>query len=91
MSERDLQRYVLDVARVRGWLVYHTFDSRRSQPGFPDLILLRGERQVAAELKVGRSKPTEAQEIWLDAFHEAGAQVCIWREADLDAIAEILR
>ncbi len=91
ISERDLQRYVLDVARARGWLVYHTFDSRRSQPGFPDLILLRGNRQVAAELKVGRNPPTEAQELWLDAFHEAGAQVCVWREGDLDAIAETLR
>jgi hypothetical protein len=91
MSERDLQRYVLDVARARGWLVYHTFDSRRSQPGFPDLILLRADRQVVTELKVGRNKPTDAQELWLDAFHEAGAQVCVWREGDLDAIAETLR
>jgi hypothetical protein len=91
VKERDLERYVLDVAQARGWLVYHTFDSRRSQPGFPDLILLRGERQVVAELKVGRNKPTEAQELWLDAFHEAGAQTCVWREGDLDEIAEILR
>jgi hypothetical protein len=91
MSERDLQRYVLDVAKARGWITYHTFDSRRSQPGFPDLILLRGERQVVAELKVGNNKPTPAQEVWLDAFHAAGAQVCVWREGDLDTIAEILR
>jgi hypothetical protein len=91
MSERDLQRYVLDVAQARGWLVYHTFDSRRSQPGFPDLVMLRAERQVVAELKVGRNEPTAAQEAWLDAFHEAGAQVCVWREGDLDQIAAILR
>ena len=51
MSEAQFQKIVEGYAKVMGWLYYHTQDSRRSQPGFPDLVMLRGDRQVVAELK----------------------------------------
>ena len=51
MSEKDWQQAVIDYARLRGYLVYHTHDSRRSEPGFPDLICLRAGRLVVMELK----------------------------------------
>ncbi|MEW6583441.1 MAG: VRR-NUC domain-containing protein, partial [Actinomycetota bacterium] len=54
LSEAAFQDQVVDLARLRGWLVYHTFDSRHSAAGFPDLILARGDRLVAAELKTQR-------------------------------------
>ena len=42
LKESDFQRAVIEMARLHGWLVYHTHDSRRSAPGFPDLVLVQG-------------------------------------------------
>lgn len=84
MAERDLQRAVVDLARMRGWLVYHTFLSARSEAGFPDLVLVH-ERSGAilfAELKSDRGKVTAAQDRWLRALGVRGVAF-VWRPADL--------
>lgn len=41
VRERDFQAAVMELARLLGWRVYHTWDSRKSEPGFPDLVLVR--------------------------------------------------
>ena len=41
MSERDFQGQVISMAEALGWLVYHTYDSRHSKAGFPDLNMVR--------------------------------------------------
>ena len=51
--ERHLQDRLIEAARLCGWRVYHTFDSRRSQPGFPDLVMVRDGELLALELKRG--------------------------------------
>ncbi len=38
MTEKELMQNILDCARLHGWRCYHTFDSRKSDPGFPDII-----------------------------------------------------
>ena len=55
MTEKAFQSDVMRVAKMLGWLCYHTFDSRRSASGFPDLVLVR-ERVLFRELKVGKNK-----------------------------------
>ena len=69
---------VIQLAKLTGWRVYHTHDSRRSVDGFPDLVLLKGKRIIVAELKVGENTTTADQDAWLYAFHEAGVQACVW-------------
>ena len=93
MSERELQEQVVCVARHLGWLVYHTFDSRRSEPGFPDLVLVRGQKVLFRELKTGRGRVSEAQRLWLERLAVAGADVGVWRpEQWLDGtIQEVLQ
>ena len=49
MRERDLQHAVMTGAAWLGWLCIHQFDSRRSQPGFPDCLCVRDGRVVALE------------------------------------------
>jgi hypothetical protein len=70
------------LAGLRGWLAYHTHDSRRSAPGFPDLVMLRGLRLLVAELKVGRNRLTRDQAVWLAAFRAAGVECHEWRPDD---------
>ncbi len=67
-TEAQLERAVVDLAKFNGWLVYHTRNSRGSEPGFPDLVLVRGARLVFAELKTGKGRVSPAQKVWLDAL-----------------------
>lgn len=82
MTEKQLQTYVLELARALGWLVYHPYDSRRSQEGFPDLVLVRNKRLLFVELKSARGKVSDAQKKWIAALTETGTDVHIWRPED---------
>ena len=95
ITEEALQRAVVEEAQLRGWAVYHTYDSRRSSPGFPDLIMLRGPRLIAAELKAARGQPTQAQIDWLDRFAQVTeVESYLWNptdRADGNVTAALLR
>jgi len=85
MTEKAFQSDVMRVAKMLGWLCYHTFDSRRSASGFPDLVLVR-ERVLFRELKVGKNKLSPTQELWRDSIMDAGGDWAEWRETDMDDI-----
>ena len=88
-SERDFQRQVLALAKLRGWLAFHTYDSRRSTAGVPDLLLVRPPRVVFAELKTERGMVSPAQRAWLDALGRCSVESYCWRPScwgELDAI-----
>ena len=70
MSEKEFQAVVLEAAKVNGWMAYHTYDSRKSQSGFPDLILIRGAVCLALELKSDKGVPSAAQKKWIKAFKQ---------------------
>lgn len=90
LTEKQLQRQLVDLAQATGWKrTYHTFDSRRSSSGFPDLVLVR-ERVVFVELKTERGRPSDAQRDWIEALLAAGAEAYIVRPRHLDAIAAVL-
>ena len=85
MTEKAFQSDVMRVAKMLGWLCYHTYDSRRSASGFPDLVLVR-ERVLFRELKVGKNKLSQSQELWRDSIMDAGGDWAEWRETDMDDI-----
>ncbi|RPH31549.1 MAG: VRR-NUC domain-containing protein, partial [Chloroflexi bacterium] len=82
-SERELQEQVVALADLYGWLRYHTFDSRRSSPGFPDLVAVHPLRPewgiIALELKAKRGRVTPAQQAWIMALRRAGAHAQVVR------------
>jgi hypothetical protein len=89
MTEAELQQAVSDLVALYGWAAYHTYDSRRSEPGFPDLVVGhagRGELFVA-ELKSEKGRLTAAQESWLSLFEAAGVETHILRPAQLGWVA----
>ena len=87
VSEKELQQQVTDAARLYGWLCYHTFDSRRSAAGFPDLVLVHKDRGVLfVELKSSRGRVSAAQQLWLDTLTEAGAEALLVRPDGLEAL-----
>ena len=46
MSEAEFQAQVVELARLRGWRTHHHYDSRRSTPGWPDLVMVRRGRMA---------------------------------------------
>lgn len=77
MTEAELLASVRDACAWFGLRCYHTHDSRRSEAGFPDLVIV-GRRVIFAELKA-HSRVSRAQLEWLDALRDAGARVYLWR------------
>lgn len=57
---------VRDYARMMGYLTMHTLDSRGTEPGFPDLVMVGPHRLIFAELKRETGKATAAQQDWLN-------------------------
>lgn len=82
MTERELQDAILELAKVRGWLAYHTHDSRKSQPGFPDLVLVRDGRLIFAELKSAKGQVSPAQRVWLQRLEATAAEVHLFKPED---------
>ena len=90
MTEKDFQASIIQFAKLRGWLCYHTYDSRKCEPGFPDLVLIRGKRILYRELKTDKGRLTPAQKIWGNALDNAGADWAVWRPAMKSEIWEVL-
>ena len=61
---------------------YHTYDSRRSNPGFPDLVLVGCNGVLYRELKTDRGRLTPMQEWWLNSLLDAGQDAGVWRPSD---------
>ena len=91
VTERVFQRQVNDLAGLLGWLYYHTHRSDRSQPGFPDLVMVRRKRTIFAELKTERGVTSAPQEEWGRALVETGAEFYLWRPSMFEEILETLK
>lgn len=103
MKEKDLTKAVIALAKTHGWRVAHFRTAQTKSgnwvtpvqgdgAGFPDLILLRGWRGLAIELKVGHNKPTARQQSWLNAFQEVGWDAWVLTDKDWpDRMEKILR
>lgn len=80
-TEASFQDAVLMLAHLTGYCAYHTFDSRRSAPGFPDIILAKpGKTLLCIELKTLTGKVTREQWQWLDVLHATkGIRAEVWR------------
>ena len=87
-TEGEFQAWVLDLANRNGWLAYHTYDSRKSGPGFPDLILVKGGVMIAAELKSADVKSMSLDQArWLAALGcVPGVRAVVWQPCDAESI-----
>ncbi len=82
MLEKVLQENVRELCVVLKLRHYHTFDSRKSAPGWPDSVIAGPHGVLVRELKRQREKPTAAQQQWLDDLAATGVNVGVWRPLD---------
>ena len=95
VKEDDFLAAVIELATLCHWLVYHTYDSRRSQAGFPDLVLVKPDKLIFAELKTAKGTVRPAQKEWLDtlaavSIDQSQIEIYLWRPDDWDGIVKIL-
>ncbi|ANS03237.1 VRR-NUC domain protein [uncultured Mediterranean phage uvDeep-CGR2-KM18-C74] len=92
VSEKRFQEWVISTAKNTGWRIYHTHDSRRSVKGYPDLHLIRSDRQIFAELKSTKGVLSKDQKEWLSALRSMiHNEVYLWRPSDWKVIEEKLK
>jgi hypothetical protein len=110
ISEAAFQAALIEQARSWGWKVAH-FRKVRVQrkggktfwqtpvgadgAGWPDLVMVRNNRVILAELKVGKNTCTNEQISWLEAWEVVAAyapkvSVFVWRPEDWSRICQAL-
>jgi hypothetical protein len=96
IPEKDLQALIVRIAKTAGWMVYHTYDSRKSAAGFPDLVLIHTAKKklFVMELKSKKGAVTDEQAKWIDAFtlvfENGHYDAKIIRPSDLDYVIKKL-
>lgn len=91
MDEATWQAQVLELAGLSGWTHFHPYNMRRSDPGWPDLVLCRPPELIFVELKTDRGRVRPEQTVWLERLEACGAEVYIWRPRDFDEVHQRLR
>ena len=84
-----VRRYAREVPRP-GWHTFHVRNSRGSDPGWPDLVLLRPPRSIYAELKTMAGRVSKSQRETLGELEACGYETYVWRPCDRDEIARVL-
>jgi hypothetical protein len=96
VSETELQKAVIELARRLGWRTAHFRPGltkagnwvtavQGDGAGFPDLFMVKPGSSLAPyaiELKSERGRVSEEQQKWLDALSEAGCYAAVWRPKD---------
>lgn len=83
MTERSFQASVIEICKLFGIAWYHTFDSRRSAKGWPDLAMVGKRGFITRELKSERGTVTPDQERWGEMLRQVGISWDVWRPEDL--------
>lgn len=92
MRERDIQDMMEEAAGYLGWRCFHDRDSRRNNPGFPDLVCVKGGKLLALELKTEKGRIRPEQEAWIAELAQVpGVTARIVRPSDLDEILTLLQ
>jgi VRR-NUC domain len=101
-TERECQDTIVEAARWGGWRIFGVRPARTKHSwetpifgdkGWPDLVLVRGERILAVELKRTPNKPEPEQVVWLEVLAAAGVDArLVWVPEEMDdLVAELVR
>ena len=90
MTETEFRdKHVIPLAKAFGWRHYFTYRSKFSPAGFPDLVLVRRERLIFAELKMPKGRVSPLQREWLNdlrfvasVIQTRNIEVHLWTPAD---------
>lgn len=100
-SESGFQDTVIQMAHRFGWRAAHFRPARTAKgwrtpvqadgKGWPDLVLVRGEKALFIELKMPGKSLTAEQQQWQADLRKAGLSALIWTPDDWETIEWWLR
>jgi hypothetical protein len=90
ISEAALQRLITDLAEWCGWYWTFNADSRHTQAGVPDLLLMRGKRLLWRELKRESGRLRPEQLAFGQRLLRAGQDWACWRPSSWDDVVRTL-
>lgn len=90
LSEEDFQHTIVLALEALGYRTYHTHDSRRSDPGYPDITAVGCGRLLHIEVKVGRNRPSQEQLAWLHDLADNGFESYLVYPKDWDDLLACL-
>jgi hypothetical protein len=102
MTEAQFTTAVLGLMRVLGWRSMHVRPARTAAGswrtpiagdgiGWPDVVAVKDDRLVAAELKVAGGRLGPGQREWLAALAAAGCEVYVWTPKSWREIEDVLK
>jgi hypothetical protein len=90
MTEKQWDARVVALARLYGFWTFHPYDSRRSEPGWPDRAFVKPPRFFLAEMKTERGRLTVQQQEVIGLLRACGVTVYVWRPGDEDEVVRVL-
>ncbi|HEX8133819.1 MAG TPA: VRR-NUC domain-containing protein [Actinomycetes bacterium] len=102
LSEDDYLQTILDAARLYRWRFHHTRAALnrhgarstplQGDPGLPDLLLVRGGRLLALEVKRENGRATVEQERWLGELRRVPGVIAeVVRPSDWPQVLRLLQ
>ncbi len=93
ITEKQFQSWVVHLAKILGWRIFHPFLSIHSERGWPDLSMLnvKQRRAVFAELKGEKGKLTDKQTEWLEDMRACQLEAYLWRPGMEHEIEQCLK
>lgn len=104
-DEKSFHAQVVKLAAYLGWTMWHDAATNaprvcwsckapskgpRNASGLPDLLLVREDRILWAELKAQDGVTSPEQREWIARLRAAGETVYVWRPADWPVIEKVL-
>ena len=95
IDEKAFQTIVVTTAREHGWMVKNNIcEHSKSEPGFPDLVMVKEGKILFVELRSDKDKFTAEKHEWLKALstHQRNCGstfVQLWPISEWDRIKEI--
>jgi len=101
ITEAEFQRQLIDLASMLGWSWGHFRPAKTNRgwrvpvsgplgAGWPDLVLVREDRLIFAELKRSRKHPPSPDQRFVLELLKGVAETYLWTPDDLDEIARVL-
>ena len=94
MTEAAFQASIVKLLSFsHGWEYYHTHYSKRSNPGFPDLVMWNDYKGIGPffrELKKQSGVVSPDQKKVMTSLYQAGCDVQVWRPSDWPEIDDLI-
>ena len=90
VTHKQMDSMVRKICQLRGFLCYHTHDSRKSDKGFPDWCILMDDEVLYVELKTGKDGLRAEQFNWVARLRQMGEKAFVVRDEHIGWLVDYI-